>query len=183
MDLTAMIEAATTQFKQKLITQCKNLDMTCLHPQMAQQVTTGLQEALQAAGTCALRTFLEAYEVDETPKVVNGITYRFKQGSMKTFLTAFGKMRLSRIASGPVEATCKTLVKTRLCRSGMQRTWHGGQRILQLRTYVKSKRWAPFWQAYKTHHFQHAEPNNSHGQEHLSAVRPVCPTGRQTPTL
>ena len=96
MDLTAMIDAATTQFKQKLIAECKNLDRTCLHPQVAQQVTKGIQQALQAAGVRALRTFLEAYEVDETPKVVNGVTYRFKQVSAKTFLTPFGKMRLSR---------------------------------------------------------------------------------------
>jgi hypothetical protein len=53
------------------------------------------------------------------------------------------------IGPGPVEAACKTLVKTRLCRSGMQWAWQGGQRILQLRTYVKSKRWDAFWNQYK----------------------------------
>ncbi len=54
------------------------------------------------------------------------------------------------IGSGPVEAACKTIVKTRLGRSGMHWTWNGGQSILQLRTYVKSGRWDPFWQEYKT---------------------------------
>jgi hypothetical protein len=49
------------------------------------------------------------------------------------------------IGSGPVEAACKTLVKTRLCRSGMRWTRQGGQRILDLRTYVKSNRWDAFW--------------------------------------
>lgn len=53
------------------------------------------------------------------------------------------------IGSGPVEAACKTLVKTRLGRSGMYWSWKGGQRILQLRTYVKSDRWDAFWQHYK----------------------------------
>lgn len=53
------------------------------------------------------------------------------------------------IGSGPVEAACKTLVKTRLCRSGMRWTREGGQRILDLRTYVKSNRWQPFWNQYK----------------------------------
>lgn len=53
------------------------------------------------------------------------------------------------IGSGPVEAACKTIVKTRLGRSGMHWSWHGGQRILQLRTYVKSQRWDAFWQEYK----------------------------------
>ena len=53
------------------------------------------------------------------------------------------------IGSGPVEAACKTLVKTRLCRSGMRWTRKGGQRILDLRTYVKSNRWDAFWNEYK----------------------------------
>jgi hypothetical protein len=52
------------------------------------------------------------------------------------------------IGSGPVEAACKTLVKTRLCRSGMRWSRKGGQRILDLRTYVKSNRWDPFWKHY-----------------------------------
>lgn len=50
------------------------------------------------------------------------------------------------IGSGPVEAACKTLVKTRLGRSGMRWSRKGGQRILDLRTYVKSNRWDSAWQ-------------------------------------
>ena len=53
------------------------------------------------------------------------------------------------IGSGPVEAACKTLVKTRLGRSGMRWSWPGGQRVLQLRTYVKSERWEALWEQYK----------------------------------
>jgi len=49
------------------------------------------------------------------------------------------------IGSGPVEAACKTIVKTRMCRSGMRWSREGGQHILQLRTYLKSKRWDSFW--------------------------------------
>jgi hypothetical protein len=52
------------------------------------------------------------------------------------------------IGNGPVEAACKTLVKTRLCRSGMRWSRVGGQRILSLRTYVKSQRWDSFWHHY-----------------------------------
>jgi len=52
------------------------------------------------------------------------------------------------IGNGPVEAACKTLVKTRLCRSGMRWSRVGGQRILSLRTYVKSQRWDRFWHHY-----------------------------------
>jgi len=53
------------------------------------------------------------------------------------------------IGSGPVEAACKSLVKARLCRSGMRWSRAGGQRILDLRTYVKSNRWDAFWTDYE----------------------------------
>ena len=53
------------------------------------------------------------------------------------------------IGSGPVEAACKTLVKARLCRSGMRWTRRGGQHILALRTYIKSNRWDAAWQHIK----------------------------------
>jgi len=53
------------------------------------------------------------------------------------------------IGSGPVEAACKSVVKTRLCRSGMRWSRAGGQHILSLRTYVKSDRWDAMWNEYK----------------------------------
>jgi hypothetical protein len=53
------------------------------------------------------------------------------------------------IGSGPVEAACKSVVKTRLCRSGMRWSRSGGQHILSLRTYVKSDRWDAMWNQYK----------------------------------
>lgn len=52
------------------------------------------------------------------------------------------------IGSGPVEAACKSIVKTRLCRSGMRWSRPGGQRILHLRCFVKSNRWDVFWKQY-----------------------------------
>jgi hypothetical protein len=52
------------------------------------------------------------------------------------------------IGSGPVEAACKSIVKTRLCRSGMRWSRQGGQRILYLRCFVKSNRWNEFWKHY-----------------------------------
>ena len=54
------------------------------------------------------------------------------------------------IGSGPVEAAGKTLVKVRLCRSGMRWSRSGGQYVLSLRTYLKSERWDTMWQCYKT---------------------------------
>jgi len=53
------------------------------------------------------------------------------------------------IGSGPVEAACKSIVKTRLCRSGMRWSRTGGQKILNFRTYIKSNRWDSFWNQYK----------------------------------
>jgi hypothetical protein len=60
------------------------------------------------------------------------------------------------IGSGPVEAACKSLVKTRLGRSGMRWSRQGGQHILTLRTYVKSERWDAMWGSYKQ--FQQKSP-------------------------
>lgn len=53
------------------------------------------------------------------------------------------------IGSGPVEAACKSIVKTRLCRSGMRWSREGGQRILNFRCYVKSGLYSEFWNTYK----------------------------------
>ena len=53
------------------------------------------------------------------------------------------------IGSGPVEAAGKTIVKARLCRSGMRWSREGGQYILTLRTYLKSERWDAMWTCYK----------------------------------
>ena len=72
----------------------------------------------------------------------------FQRNKGRMNYAAFRRQGLP-IGSGPVEAACKTLVKTRLCRSGMRWSWPGGQRILQLRTYVKSGRWEAFWKQYK----------------------------------
>ena len=53
------------------------------------------------------------------------------------------------IGSGPVEAACKTIVKQRMCRSGMRWSRQGGQNVLWLRTYLQSDRWELFWKQYK----------------------------------
>lgn len=53
------------------------------------------------------------------------------------------------VGSGPVEAACKSIVKSRLCRSGMRWTSEGGAAILALRTIVKSNRWDSCWGEYE----------------------------------
>jgi hypothetical protein len=55
------------------------------------------------------------------------------------------------IGSGPVEAACKTIVKQRLKRSGMRWSREGGQRILNRRVQLQSKRWDAFWYWYLDH--------------------------------
>lgn len=49
------------------------------------------------------------------------------------------------IASGVMEASCKTLVTQRLKRSGMAWTTAGGQAILTLRSLIQSNRWHSAW--------------------------------------
>ena len=49
------------------------------------------------------------------------------------------------IASGVMEASCKTLVTQRLKRSGMAWTHDGGQAILTLRSLIQSNRWRSAW--------------------------------------
>ena len=65
------------------------------------------------------------------------------------------------IGSGPVEAACKSVVKTRLCRSGMRWSRNGGQHILSLRTYVKSDRWNAMWTQYKRIEQAYSPPNTT----------------------
>lgn len=53
------------------------------------------------------------------------------------------------IGSGPVEAACKSVVKSRMCRSGMRWSRKGGQKILNLRVYAKADRWEKFGNSYQ----------------------------------
>jgi hypothetical protein len=50
------------------------------------------------------------------------------------------------IASGVMEASCKTLVTQRMKQSGMAWTPTGGQAILTLRSIIQSDRWQPAWE-------------------------------------
>ncbi|MDR1492221.1 MAG: hypothetical protein LBT05_05835, partial [Planctomycetaceae bacterium] len=54
------------------------------------------------------------------------------------------------IAGGVIEAACKSVVKTRFCRSGMRWSRTKGQAILTLRTILKSERREAFWNVYKS---------------------------------
>ena len=51
------------------------------------------------------------------------------------------------IGSGIAEAVCKTLVKQRLCQSGMKWKTKGGALVLCLRALIYTKeRWEQFWE-------------------------------------
>lgn len=53
------------------------------------------------------------------------------------------------IGSGPTEAACKTIVKERMCRSGMRWTRSKGKSVLTLRAIHKSKQWDQTWNEYR----------------------------------
>jgi len=54
------------------------------------------------------------------------------------------------IGIGLIEAVCKSIVKCRLCRSGMR---SGGQVMMTLRSLLKPGRWNAFWTLCKTTRF------------------------------
>lgn len=53
------------------------------------------------------------------------------------------------IGSGPIEAAAKTIVKQRMCRSGMRWSRNKGQHVLTLRAFVRSGAWEQMWNVYK----------------------------------
>lgn len=69
------------------------------------------------------------------------------------------------IASGVMEASCKTLVTQRLKRSGMTWTNIGGQAILTLRSLIQSNRWHSAWKLLSSNFRKTAQvlnPSNPH---------------------
>jgi len=83
----------------------------------------------------------------ERYKTVKRVIGYFRRNLPKMAYADFRAQGLP-IGSGPVEAACKTVVNARLKRSGMRWTRDGGQRVLNLRTHVLSKRWDVFWDTY-----------------------------------
>ena len=72
------------------------------------------------------------------------LTYFINHRHMMDYATQVRKQLP--IGSGVTEAACKTLVKQRLCGSGMRWKEKGAKVILSLRALVQSKgRWQQFW--------------------------------------
>jgi len=53
------------------------------------------------------------------------------------------------IGSGPVEAACKMIVKSRFCQSGMRWSKQGGQNVMNLRVIQKSNQWDHTWNSFQ----------------------------------
>lgn len=96
MDIATIIAAATEEFKQKLRQECKDWDLERLTPELAHQMSRGLQQALSVAGVAGFRTFLQGYEEEAPALEMEGRWYRWKMTSRKRFLTPFGPMVLAR---------------------------------------------------------------------------------------
>jgi hypothetical protein len=87
---------------------------------------------------------------------LNGDRKKRLSSARKFFKNNLGRMAYANyyhagmpVGSGPVEAACKSIVKSRMCRSGMRWTPEGGAAILSLRTIVKSDRWDTCWGEYE----------------------------------
>jgi hypothetical protein len=96
---------------------------------------------------------------------MNGFQLRTKLSTkrsdeLKTEITFFRKNKklmnyqdfISRglpIGSGPIEAAAKTIVKQRMCRSGMSWSRTKGQHVLTIRAFVQSGLWENAWSQYK----------------------------------
>ena len=81
---------------------------------------------------------------------------RSKRGTISSVITYFtnqkSRMQYAQyrgnnlpIGSGITEAACKTIVKHRLCSSGMRWKDKGASVVLKLRCLDKSNRWELFW--------------------------------------
>lgn len=100
-------------------------------------------------GVQAILKELQAIDVQRWPemraeKLASCITYLTNQSPRMKYseYQAAGMP----IGSGVTEAACKTLVKQRLCRSGMKWSEKGAQVILSLRALVlTASRWNQFW--------------------------------------
>lgn len=101
----------------------------------------------QGSATRILRE-LEAFDQEKLSdekkdKLNKTITY-FKNQKQRMKYSAQVKENLP-IGSGVTEAACKTIIKQRLCKSGMKWKERGASIVLSLRCLDRSNRWEQFW--------------------------------------
>ena len=99
------------------------------------------------------------------------LTYFRNQRPRMDYAT-YGRAHLP-IASGVVEATCKTLVTQRLKQSGMRWTISGGQAILTLRSLIQSHRWSHGWRLLCHSYQQAVEIVSTHPMTDTVSERPL----------
>jgi hypothetical protein len=98
-------------------------------------------------GNLASGEALKKFDADGQNLTIGGTTWYSKGRQNKTYHTPYGDVTVGRHVYQNAEAACKTLVKQRLCCSGMRWTPAGAQTILSLRALVKTDcRWDQFWQ-------------------------------------
>jgi hypothetical protein len=90
-----------------------------------------------------LRYRVRKTHVSRRNKLLKELTYFRNQRHRMDYAT-YARERLP-IASGVVEAACKTLVTQRLKQSGMRWATQGGQAVLTLRSLIQSERWEHGW--------------------------------------
>lgn len=99
----------------------------------------------------SIKYYRDSYKFTKHQKELMKSALTFFKNNKKRMKYADFVRRGLPIGSGPVEAACKTIVKQRMCRSGMRWSRKGGENIIQFRTIVKSNRWDKFWNWYKEH--------------------------------
>jgi hypothetical protein len=87
----------------------------------------------------------------ERRRIVDRVSRYFRRNRNRMRYAEFRARGLP-IGSGVVEAACKSIVGTRLKRSGMRWTHEGGQHVLNLRTRARSGEWSSLWNAYQQLH-------------------------------
>ena len=138
----------------------------CEHLKKACDAAWGQSTPRSKAEFERLRTLLK--EADRgVDQVIRSLKYqrdrarRTKRQCLETELTYFRNQRSHMnyaeylrqglpIASGVMEAACKTLVTQRMKRSGMAWAEAGGQGILTLRSLIQSNRWSSAWALLRT---------------------------------
>jgi hypothetical protein len=97
----------------------------------------------------SLRSFLKRSDLVGKRKkdLKTEITYFRKNRKLMTY-AEFLERGLP-IGSGPIEAAAKTIVRQRMCRSGMSWSREKGQYVLTLRAYVQSGLWNDVWKQFK----------------------------------
>ena len=109
------------------------------------RLKTGLKESADGAERIirTLRFQCSLARGNQRKRLEAELTY-FRNQQARMHYTDYIRLNLP-IASGVMEASCKTLVTQRLKRSGMAWTNAGGQAILTLRSLIQSNRWQAAW--------------------------------------